>query len=206
MTTTFHGSVPDGVRDHHGVLGNNQSATPQARLAEAQMKVAQLERQHKAARAKLRAACDDDEGQHDLKALKANVASLARDLAMAEGEAEQWSNVCEQTAKADQSRQVETKLAEARRAREQFAAFFTSACLALGRWYSLGSEISNLVNALADRLPTGTVYYKPELKNVLAELGEDPNPLPALREDGYKELSTTASWRRQCPVVPLKEK
>lgn len=206
MTTTrLHGSLPEGIRDHHNVFGEKPDDTPQSRLMRSRAEVARLTREHAEARSTFAAAVEDD-GQHDLQAMKSNVARLARELDAATTQQSQWEAVCAQEDRSNRATQFEEKLKEAREARRKFAELFRDACLALGRWYALGSEIHELSNSVSDRLPTGAVYYRPEVKNALAELGENPDPLPALREAGYDDFSTFQSWRRSCAVVPLKKK
>lgn len=203
ITTTRHGALPEGVRDHHGVFGEAAETSPQARLLTAQARVAELKQQHTEARRTFHAACHDEDDSRDLQALKSNVSRLARELAEAEEELAQWESVVEQSTKADSSRQFDEKVKQGREARLKFAEHFRGACVELGNWYALGSEINQLANSLADRLPNGTVYYVPELKNVLEEFAEDPNPLPTLQDAGYGELQTFVSWRRHLVVVPL---
>jgi hypothetical protein len=202
MATTIHGGLPQGIRDKGGVFGAPNDA-PSARLQQARAKGAELKRNHAEAQSTLRLAVEDEGGTYDFQALKSNVHRLARELAEAEEQAENWESVCAQVDKADRARQFDEKLLQAREARAKFAELYCDTCLALGRWYRLGAEIRELVNALADRLPNGTIYHPPHLKNALQELNEDPNPLPALKDGGYSEITTTASWRRHVAAVPL---
>lgn len=95
---------------------------------------------------------------------------------------------------------------EARAVREQFAAHFREAALLLGRWYRLVEECDRISSAVASKLPDGSLYYTPEIRAVLLELGEDPNPLPVLKDAGYREVETSRSWRRAAPLVALEAK
>jgi hypothetical protein len=128
---------------------------------------------------------------------------LARELETAEAEQEQWQDVVSQVEKGDRERRFHEALKEAREARAKFAELYRDACLSLGRWYRLGSEIRELVNEQADKMPTGHVYRPPHLTEALREVDQDPNPLPALKDAGYSETQTAASWRRHVAAVPL---
>lgn len=203
MATVIHGTIPEGIRDRGGVFVEKPDVTPQARLLALRSKVVVLKQQHAAAQSTLRLAVEDDGGTYDFQALKGKVHRLASELETAEAETEQWESVCEQIAKAERQKRFDAALIEARKARQEFAEHFKQACLQLGSWYRLGSEIRELVNNLPDQLPNGSRYYGPELKNALAEVAEDPNPLNHLLDSGFVELQTSQSWRRRCPVAPL---
>jgi hypothetical protein len=207
METRVHGGLEGtGIRDRDGVLGAKPDASPQAKLAEARAKVKQLEHQHSEAQVLLRRAVEDDDDHFDFPSLKSSVHRLAGELAEAEEQVADWESVCKQTEKTERERRFHEALSEAREARQKFTELFRDCCLQLGRWYGLGGEIRGLVNALADRMPTGHVYYTPELKNALVELDANPDPLHSLLDGGYSELQTPQSWRRHCSVVPLAKK
>jgi hypothetical protein len=207
MTTTIiHGGLPPNVRDRDNVFGSKQDQTPQGKLLAARAKVKNLEHDHAEAQTTLRAAIDDDNNHYDFVALKANVHNFARQLEEAEAEASQWESVVSQVDKQNRRVRFDEALKEARQVRQKFEELYRDCSLQLGRWYRLGSEVHELANALADRMPTGHVYYTPELKNALAELDENPDPLHPLLDNGYSELQTSQSWRRHCAIVPLTKK
>lgn len=89
--------------------------------------------------------------------------------------------------------------------RAKIAELYREAALALGAYYRAGQEAGELANKLASRLGDGSVYYGPELRRVLEDAKVDPNPLPALKDAGYRETVTFHSWRRRLDVVPLEE-
>jgi hypothetical protein len=166
-------------------------------------KAEQLKRGHAEAKSTLGQAVEDEHGHYDFQALKSNVARLARELAEAEEEVAQWESVCKQFDRAEREKRFDAALIEARAARTKFTELYRDACLALGCWYRLGAEIRELVNELADKMPTGHVYRLPHLTEALREVDQDPNPLPALKDAGYSETQTHASWRRHVAAVPL---
>jgi len=203
ITTRVHGGLPDGIRDHDGVLDEKPDASPQGQLLAARSQVKRLEHQHSETQVLLRRAVEDEAGDYDFVALKANVHRLARELEAAEEQVANWTSVVAQVEKADRGKRFDAALVEARASRREFAEHFCGACLALGRWYKLGGEIRGLVSELADKMPTGHVYYTPELKKTLAELDENPNPLHQLLDSGYSETQNFQSWKRHCAIVPL---
>src|SRR5262249_44980020 len=168
--TTVHGGLPPNIRDHHGVFGEKSDPTPQERLASALARVAELKRKHAEAQSSLRAAVEDDSGHYDFRALKSDVHRLAGDLETAEQDVKDWTAGCALMKRADDERRFDAALKQARDARKAFEESFRECCLNLGKWCALGGEVRNLVNALASRLPNGTVYYLPELKAAWAEV------------------------------------
>src|SRR5260370_24924453 len=83
-TTIIHGSLPEGIRDHHGVFSDGKNEDPAAKLATAGSRVAELKRKHTEAQSTLRLAVEDDGGTYDFQALKGNVHRLARALEVAQ--------------------------------------------------------------------------------------------------------------------------
>jgi len=201
-TTTLHGELPPNVRDEGGVFGSKK-ATPASRLSNATARVARLKQRHSEAQAAWRAATEADDFTGDYRALKQDVSRLAHELADAEDQASQWQEVSASADKQNQRARFDEALKEVREARRKFAELFGDACLELGRWYTLGSEIRELVSKLADKMPTGHVYRPPHLTEALTEVDQDPNPLNSLKDAGFRELQTSQSWRRHCSVVPL---
>jgi len=208
MQIIVHGDLPEGVRDH-GVFAAPADAAAEAhsRLLAARNKVAELRTAKATADRTLKCAVQKDDGRVDLNALSRTVHRLAKELAGAEEELEKAEAVRAAWAREHQRMRFAAIQGALREARQQFAEHYREAALALGHYYALGTEARELANSLADRLGNGGIYYSPDLKNVLAEASEDPNPLPALREAGYGELQTFQSWRRHCAIVPIvKEK
>jgi len=175
-------------------------------LHAARARVAELSAAKSSLERALNLAVALNDGHTDLNELNRAAHRLANDLAAAEDvlrEATEREVAAETQRNRARFAEVTTEL---RAARAKFAEHYREAALALGRWYSLGEEAGKLATALANPLGNGGFYYPPDLKNVLAEASEDPNPLPAMKDGGYSELQTAASWRRHAVIVPLKEK
>jgi hypothetical protein len=205
MTTiTVHGGLPDGIRDHHGIFGEANS-DPAARLLAARNKAEQLRRKHSEAKSTLRLAVEDDAGTYDFAALKSNVHNLARELETAEAEQEEWESVNAQLEKTNREQRFYEVVAQAQKVKDKLREHYLAAARSLGEWYALGSEARELFSALGDRLPNGTVYHNPELKEGRAAFDANPDPRAELLEQ-YREISTFESWKRQLSLIPLVEK
>ena len=203
--TTIHGDLPDSIRDHHGVFGAKADQSPQSQLARARAQVAKLTQRKNEADRRLREGVEANDGRIDLNEAARTVKQLARELEEATEQSEQWASVVEQTEKAERERKFNEIVARGKELREEFRDRYRDAALLLGEWYSLGCEARELYNALGDRLPQGSVYYRPELTEGRATFDVNPDPRTELKQE-YSEIYTFQSWKRELALIPLAEK
>jgi hypothetical protein len=190
-----------GDHDYTGIF-TATSTDADAKLAAAQTAVTRLRGAKAEADAELKQALDARDGR-DLNAPARTVRQLEREVANAELELEEAEAIVTAWEREGKRQRFAAITEDLRATREKFAAHYREAALALGRWYMLGTEVSELAASLADRIGNGAVYHPPELKDVMAAANTDPNPLPALRDSGLREIQTVASFRRHISIVPL---
>lgn len=93
--------------------------------------------------------------------------------------------------------QLEMALTEAAKQKQLFADLYRQAALALGSYCSNMESATALANATATRLGLDVV-----VKNRLQALNTNLDPLPALRDAGYK-APMGFGWNINCLIVPL---
>jgi hypothetical protein len=170
MQVRVHGNALGNVRNDF-VFGQKPDDSPEVKLMWARAKVADLERKHAEAQSTFRSAIDDDNGHHDLQALKSNVARLARELEAATEEERMLDNLATQR-KLDRLPKL---IAETRAQREEFIRLYRATCAALGKYCGSVGELMELVN-LDTRLHATALHYSPH-KNEALELATLPRPL-----------------------------
>lgn len=197
-----HGGVPDGVRDHHNVFGQEKDASPEARLQDARAKVARLTTEQDKLSAQFTKAVAANDGRTDLNELARRRHCVARELADAEEATEQWESVVQQTEKANREHRLHEIVASAQKVKDKLHDAYRDAGLALGEWYDLANEARELVSKLGDHMPGGHVYFRADLKEALTTFDSNPDPRPELLER-YRETETFQSWKRQLALIPL---
>jgi hypothetical protein len=90
----------------------------------------------------------------------------------------------------------------ARRKRSEFARLYRDACIVLGDLCASVDEASQIVNSFAAGSVAGML---PTDRNAVAEMSEDPNPLPALLDAGFSP-TVNFGWNFSISVIPLKKK
>jgi hypothetical protein len=199
MQIVNHGALPPGTRDFTGIF------TPLIDVEDVRAKVAELRTAKAKADRILKHAVELNDGRADLNALSRTAHRLGTELAAA---AEEELEKGEALSAAQENERKRVRFVQIRKELQEQRAkvleHYREAALALGRYYALGNEATQLANALADRLGNGSVFYPPHLRETLTEAAQDPNPLPVLRDSGLGEIQT--SFRRHIAIVPLKEK
>lgn len=201
-TTTIHGELPEGIRDPHGVLYAQPDLSPRSQLARVRAKVSQLTQRKNEADRYLRVGVEANDGRTDLNEAARAVKVLADQLEGATETEQQWASVVEQMEKAHREDKLYEVVARAKKVKEDLRESYLAAALALGEWYELGIQARDLYAELGDRMPTGHVYHRPELREARTMFDANPDPRPELLED-YQAISTFQSWKRELVVMPL---
>lgn len=188
MQVTVHGEA--GGRVRNDFTRGSQDDSPEVQLVRARSRVAELERKHSAAKATFKAAVEDD-GCHDLQALKSNVARLAHELDAAGDELTRLEGI-ETNRKLNRLPKL---IEETRAKRDKFIQLYRAACAALGDYCGSVGEAMDLVNL---EMRVNALNYSPHRSGVL-ELARMPRPL-----EGFAHTPVThVGYDWKIVVVPV---
>jgi len=200
-------TLPNGIRDPYNLLGANSGrATNATAKAEAlRAKAVALGKKLSDVKRTFRRAVAQNDGSCDLNTMGQSVHRLANELSTAEEELKEAQALADAW-EAERSRvRFDAIAKELAAVLEDFKQKYLAAALALAEFYALGDEARELATHLCDKIANGARYYNPDIKALLGQADLDPNPLPALKDAGYGETSNFLSFRRHCPLVPLKK-
>ena len=195
-------AIPPGIRDPYGVLGANaqQALNADAKAEVAQANVKRLAQAKANADRELKQAVERNDGKANLNALSRNVHRLARELFEAEEELTKATCVADAWGAERQRVRLDALAKELPELRAKFADAYRAAALLLGRYYELGREARELSQG-PERLGPGTIARPPH--PALTEADKNPDPLPALKNAGYRSVVASPDWRSQLFLEPL---